>query len=153
MHNFIENIKRLFIWIPIIWKDRDWDYCHLFKIMNFKLGRMSRDEGYDKYLLRGNRYKRQLQYAEYLSNLLINFDHHKDDEIEEKYGSLEMSFIASELDGLSQVKFTRSKLNDKNMKEYLKDLELNMLNNEKKYNILINRFFNHIKKYHLNWWN
>ncbi len=41
---FFKDIKsgifNLFIWLPVIWKDREWDSYYLFKIMEFKIGNM-----------------------------------------------------------------------------------------------------------------
>jgi hypothetical protein len=40
--NFFCNIKRLFIWLPVIWKDREFDYQFLLNIMIFKLKQMEK---------------------------------------------------------------------------------------------------------------
>jgi hypothetical protein len=37
---FINNIKRLIKWIPIIWKDREWDQDYLYTILEFKIKNM-----------------------------------------------------------------------------------------------------------------
>lgn len=37
MRNFINNIKRLIYWFPVIWQDRDWDHYYLTKIIQTKL--------------------------------------------------------------------------------------------------------------------
>lgn len=34
-------IKRLFMYLPILWKDEDWDYGYLYNLIEFKLKRMS----------------------------------------------------------------------------------------------------------------
>lgn len=34
------NVLRILAWIPILWRDRDWDSCYLYLIMAFKLERM-----------------------------------------------------------------------------------------------------------------
>jgi hypothetical protein len=39
---FIWNIKNIVDWIPILWKNWDWDYGYLLDIMVFKLERMSK---------------------------------------------------------------------------------------------------------------
>jgi hypothetical protein len=31
------GIKNLWKWFPVIWKDRDWDQTHIYKILEFKL--------------------------------------------------------------------------------------------------------------------
>ncbi len=38
-----QGIKSLIRWFPIIWKDRDWDWVFLAKIMEFKLRGMSKN--------------------------------------------------------------------------------------------------------------
>lgn len=35
-----ESIKQLIAWIPILWKDRDWESRDLYIIMKFKISRM-----------------------------------------------------------------------------------------------------------------
>jgi hypothetical protein len=35
--NFFKNICRVFIWIPVIWKDRDYDGYYMLKIIRMKL--------------------------------------------------------------------------------------------------------------------
>lgn len=38
--NFIRNVKRVFHWLPIIWKDRDWDYYFIYEMLKQKLIRV-----------------------------------------------------------------------------------------------------------------
>lgn len=35
--DFIEGIKNLIKWFPIIWKDRNWDHSYIYEILKFKL--------------------------------------------------------------------------------------------------------------------
>ena len=35
--DFISGVKKLWYWLPIIWKDRDWDSHYIFEIMKHKL--------------------------------------------------------------------------------------------------------------------
>lgn len=42
--NFIQGIKNLFYWFPIIWKDRNWDHSFIFQLLAHKL------EGQAKYI-------------------------------------------------------------------------------------------------------
>lgn len=35
--NLYRGIKNLFKWLPIIWKDRDWDHSYIFEIIEHKL--------------------------------------------------------------------------------------------------------------------
>lgn len=38
---FQESVVRVFQWLPFIWKDRDWDYVFLFKVIQYKIKRMA----------------------------------------------------------------------------------------------------------------
>ena len=35
--DFISGVKNLYKWLPIIWKDRDWDHFYIYQIIEFKL--------------------------------------------------------------------------------------------------------------------
>ena len=35
--NLYRGIKNLFKWLPVIWKDRDWDHSYIFEIIEHKL--------------------------------------------------------------------------------------------------------------------
>jgi hypothetical protein len=42
----LKNLKRglvnLYKWLPVVWKDRDWDYGFVFNLLKFKLEEMSK---------------------------------------------------------------------------------------------------------------
>ena len=40
-YNLKYGIQNLWMWLPVIWKDRDWDWDYLTEIMRFKIGRMA----------------------------------------------------------------------------------------------------------------
>lgn len=42
MNNFIHKIKNVFRWIPLLWKDYDWDYGFMLEIERKKLSNMIR---------------------------------------------------------------------------------------------------------------
>ena len=42
---FILGIKKLISWIPIIWKDRDWDHFYIYEILKQKLIQQSKHLG------------------------------------------------------------------------------------------------------------
>jgi len=35
--NFIEGVKNLWKWFPVIWKDRDWDHTFIYELIKVKL--------------------------------------------------------------------------------------------------------------------
>lgn len=47
---FCESVKKLWQWLPIIWKDRDWDPAYFDDILRFKLTNMA------NYLEKSNMY-------------------------------------------------------------------------------------------------
>ena len=40
MRQIIRGIRNLIAFVPLIWRDRDWDYCFLLEMLVFKLRRM-----------------------------------------------------------------------------------------------------------------
>src|SRR3990172_2873091 len=36
----VRKVKNIVRWIPILWNDADWDYGHLYDIMEFKIRNM-----------------------------------------------------------------------------------------------------------------
>lgn len=56
---FFQRVHRILVWIPVLWKDEDYEGTFLVKIINFKLDRLRRyflkadiivQSSYDKYL-------------------------------------------------------------------------------------------------------
>ena len=40
--HLVESTRNVFHWLPVIWKDNDWDYCYLEEILLFKLKNMEK---------------------------------------------------------------------------------------------------------------
>jgi hypothetical protein len=71
------GVRNLIRWFPIIWRDRDWDWCFLAAIMEFKLRRMSMCFKYHGHHVGNERHARQtLICAELLKRMRIN-DYYK----------------------------------------------------------------------------
>lgn len=71
MRAFFKGLRNLFIWLPVIWCDRDWDYVYLLTLMRFKVGLMRRNIG------KANRHietKKQLRNMLIVEELLKRFD-------------------------------------------------------------------------------
>ena len=45
LRHFFFQVVRVFQYIPVIWKDEDWDYEYLLELMDYKLGRMEKRVG------------------------------------------------------------------------------------------------------------
>jgi len=41
MRTLYYRMKRIIAWLPVLWKDQDWDYDFLIRIIKFKLNRMA----------------------------------------------------------------------------------------------------------------
>jgi hypothetical protein len=42
IRNFPRNVAHVIRWLPILWRDRDWDWTYLMRIYEFKLRNMSK---------------------------------------------------------------------------------------------------------------
>jgi len=36
-HNFKRGIQNLLVWVPVIWRDRQWDHTYIYEIFKHKL--------------------------------------------------------------------------------------------------------------------
>jgi len=50
IRNLIRSIKSVVVWLPTIWRDRDWDYVYLLIIMRKKMSLMEKFFASDKAL-------------------------------------------------------------------------------------------------------
>lgn len=57
MRSFINSIKKIWYWFPIIWKDRDWDQYYIYEVLKHKLKAQA------KYISNKNRHTRAQQDA------------------------------------------------------------------------------------------
>jgi len=37
-----KGIKNLWVWFPVIWEDRDWDYYYILQVLKFKLEKQAK---------------------------------------------------------------------------------------------------------------
>jgi len=57
------RLKRILDWIPILWKDYDWDHACLLRILEFKLRRMAKHHLEDGVTLHREKTAHQLNEA------------------------------------------------------------------------------------------
>lgn len=74
MKRFFRFLKRLWAWIPILWKDEDWDPSFLFRIMQFKISRMRKIINKNDYHTCAQMNCREMKIAEMYLDRLAN-DH------------------------------------------------------------------------------
>lgn len=60
MIKFIRFIKRLFYYIPAIWKDEDWDYAGIYYFLKLKMQRLKIAQEQDTWHKNSNRCARQI---------------------------------------------------------------------------------------------
>lgn len=80
---FIESIKSVYAWFPIIWKDRHWDHVYLLIILKHKLDKMAVHMK-DSYYVENEKDAAKIRQAAFLVNR-IKEDHYCAAELEEHY--------------------------------------------------------------------
>ena len=94
-YNFIQGIKNVFSWLPIIWRDREFDKNYLYEILHHKLKLM--EEFYLSDLpVCVDAYKRgkQIKVVRILCSRLVNQDYLTNalKDVEAKYGREDFGF-------------------------------------------------------------
>lgn len=107
---YLQNYKRFFKWIPVIWNDREWDYYFLFQLLKHKLKKDSKY--FEKHGIGANNKKiaREMRLCINLIDRIIKDDYCSDmlDKIDEKYGK----FILVPTNKVGYTSLTREKLKD-----------------------------------------
>lgn len=79
MRVFFRNIKygveNLIKWLPIIWRDRDWDYEFLLLIMSFKMNSMAKLHKKHGNSVYSDKYAEQLDDCAKLAERVANNDY------------------------------------------------------------------------------
>ncbi len=75
LRRFINRIRIIYYWLPIIWNDTDWDYGPLLQVMQHKIRRMR--IGHEKWQrhIGWERTVRQLRIAESLLQRMLESDY------------------------------------------------------------------------------
>jgi hypothetical protein len=81
IRNFFKSVARLWVWLPVIWRDRDYDYGFLLTLIDFKLSRMKPVIG-SGYSVHAQDYALQIEKARLL---IRNIHEDPDDEFSAHY--------------------------------------------------------------------
>jgi len=146
---FLENVKRLFKWLPVIWKTKEFDCGFLFRLMEFQL------QGMEKYMednghhVGSDKTAHSIKIARVLLKRLNNNEHLENSliPINRKYGKWEFDFDRPNLHKKFERDLTKQQKIDFEkgcMKAYLHSDYMEKQD--------IEYLFNHIKKYHDKWW-
>lgn len=103
------QIRNVFRWLPIIWKQYDWDYSYALEAFKFQLENLAKNLDSDKaYGLGSTHRAQQIRTAIRLMNKVYEEDYacEYQDKLKEKYGEdvLEFNFIPSDKEGYSFLK-------------------------------------------------
>ena len=78
LRKFGRFIKRIFIWIPILWKQEDWDYAYIYPLLKQKLQELKKCLQEDDLHVNSNKYAMRISIClEYLDRFL-NSDNYID---------------------------------------------------------------------------
>jgi len=91
---FIIGIKNLYKWIPVIWKDRDWDDTFLFEIIKFKISKMSESHGK---VLQYQGFERNIEIMNTIVRLIDKFQ--SEDYLHEYYSYIDDEYTFEKIEG------------------------------------------------------
>jgi hypothetical protein len=157
---FFKNVKRASQWLPIIWKDRDYDYWFLFELMEYKLDRMEKSIGNAPFVGNKGRAKEIKEVRKLLRSILnTEFDNKAMEELDKKWGKIRC--FKSEpifnpeprLNGAIEIKMYREKeKTEKDTKRLHKDMKRIYGKYEKQEEEAMKKALDIILKKHKGWW-
>lgn len=156
MNSIITSIKNVLRWIPIIWRDRDWDHTFLYIILQFKLSNMEKYLRKHGHSVNAEKDAHRIKICVTLLKRLLNDEYH--DAVfkkhDEKWGELKFNWIElKDKPEFSELKIKRPNVitekdekTERNEYNRLMQVENNLKQQDIEY------LFETIKKYHQGWW-
>lgn len=102
------KIRRILQWIPILWRDEDWDFDYILRILRYKLSRTRETIISNNIIAEADQVAAEIRMAEQILERL-----EKNDYAEDLYAAIERDFGEHDLKRL-----TRTGVNDENSDEY-----------------------------------
>lgn len=156
INSIITSIKNIFRWIPIIWKDRDWDHTFLYKVLRFKLSNMERYSRNNGHHVNSERDANRIKICVNLLNRLLNDEYHDIvfKKHYEKWGKPKFNWTdIKDRPNYSELKIIKPNVvtkedEEKESNEYrnLMQIEANSRQRD------IDYLFEIIRKHHQEWW-
>lgn len=150
-----QGLINIIQWLPIIWKDRDWDHYYLFKVLEFKLSKMKKR--FKKYGHTNNSLYiiKQLDECSVILKRLYeeNYISEAYKEHDEKWGEIKLQFNESDTSDYYEVFDVRK--NVKTDEDKIKEDEESKkcyLNGNRKQKKDLKRLFDIIRDNILTWW-
>lgn len=118
------GIKNLWIWFPIIWKDRNWDQYFLYKLMHFKFKNMEFFFRNNAHFIRKERVADRIKICKLLLERIIKDNYadkmYKDHDI--KWGELRLKFVPyKDNENYQELLCSRERVTDKNKEKETKE--------------------------------
>jgi hypothetical protein len=150
----ITGIKNLFLWFPVIWNDRQWDYYFFFILLRKKLVLM--EKHFRTKAISESAYKDadNMKQCIKLLNRLINESYHNAvfESHDKKWGELDIKFSDSNEDKMGKIEFIRPNVTEENSEQERKEFRECLLIEDTLRNKDINNLFKTIKNEILKWW-
>lgn len=73
MRQFIQGVRNLIKWFPLVWADRDWDYSFTYRILQFKMEQQA------NYLAKRNTFVNSQAYADHARTIAKLIEYNTDD--------------------------------------------------------------------------
>ena len=97
----IQGFKNLWKWLPIVWKDRDWDYHFIFEVLKFKIKNTAK---YTEKKQRFVGWEKEVRYMKICETLIDRIQTEYYQTEYQDYHDFDMSTVPTE-NGLYEVVF------------------------------------------------
>jgi hypothetical protein len=138
-------VARLCAWLPVIWKDEDYDYHYLLRIMRFKIGRMRKHINAHAHHVNFEKDCHRMRIAECLINRLLssNYEESEYNRMEREWGKLVIN---------DQGRLRHEKETDENKNAIDQQFMEMCKNAERQEEADWAYLFAHLKRYMRRWW-
>ena len=152
---FIKRIKRLLLWVPVIWKTHDWDYSFSLTILKYSLNRLKLNMQSSN-LDNSDHYINRLDLAINLLDKSENgyYENQWLDDVERKYGKLKLDFKFADLynSDVYEIQSRHDGLSDDfqdEARKYRRKKMIECINKQRKCDELLWKVISHNIKH---WW-
>ena len=116
--NFVQGVRNLIKWFPVIWMDRNWDDSYLWTILKFKISEISKSHGKAMPYVG---YERNVEVMNLINRLIEKIQ--SEDYLHEyfDYQDVEVTFVPIEGTDMYEMK---QKVLEDNLDEYFKKYPL-----------------------------
>lgn len=112
IRSIITGIKNLIRWLPVILKDRQWDFVYFLRIIKFKLEQMVRFYETEAHQVKAEKHVDKMKLCINIIDRIIddNYDEIVFKNYYEKWGKIEVKHIENEKTGGGRIEITHSKV-------------------------------------------